>query len=72
MNYFTYDYATILPYSTISSLLNNDNGMIQASPKWGKRGVGFVIPLAFLLFFYNAFLLMLFASFSILGASGLN
>ena len=28
---------------------------IQASPKWGKWGVGAVIPLALLLIFYNAF-----------------
>jgi len=40
---------------------------IQASPKWGKWGVGALIPLALLLILYNAFLLMLFASFSILG-----
>ena len=44
------DYAIILFYSTISSLLckknMHDNGTIQASPKWGKRGVGTVIPLA--------------------------
>ena len=45
------DYEIILSYSTFSSLLNkkykHDKGTIQASPKWGKRGVGVVIPLAF-------------------------
>ena len=50
MNYLTYDYAIILSYSTINSFLSkrkkHDNGTIQASPKWGKRGVGAVIPLA--------------------------
>jgi len=40
---------------------------IQASPKWGKWGVGALIPLALLLILYNAFLLMLFASFPIFG-----
>ena len=45
------NYETILSYSTFSSLLNkkkykHDKGTIQASPKWGKRGVGAVIPLA--------------------------
>ena len=44
------DYEIILSYSTFSSLLSkkykHDNGTIQASPKWGKRGVGAVIPLA--------------------------
>ena len=43
-------YEIILSYSTFSSLLSkknkHDNGRIQASPKWGKRGVGAVIPLA--------------------------
>ena len=56
MNYFTYDYAIILPYSTISNLNENekhDSETIQASPKWGKKGVGAVIPLAFLLNFDN-------------------
>ena len=45
-----YDYAIILPYSTINNLNKNekhDNETIQASPKWGKKGVGAVIPLAF-------------------------
>ena len=45
------DYEIILSYSTFSSLLNkkykHDKGTIQASPKWGKRGVGAIIPLAF-------------------------
>ena len=44
------DYEIILSYSTFSSLLSkkykHDKGTIQASPKWGKRGVGAVIPLA--------------------------
>ena len=44
------DYEINLSYSTFSNLLNkkykHDNGTIQASPKWGKRGVGAVIPLA--------------------------
>ena len=44
------DYEINLSYSTFSSLLSktykDDNGTIQASPKWGKRGVGAVIPLA--------------------------
>ena len=45
------DYEIILSYSTFSSLLSkkkykHDNGTIQASPKWGKRDVGAVIPLA--------------------------
>ena len=43
-----------------------DNG-IQAFPKWGKWGVGALIPLALLLILYNAFPLMVFASFPIFG-----
>ena len=53
------DYEIILSYSTFSNLLNkkkykHDKGTIQASPNWGKRGVGAVIPLTLYLFVYNA------------------
>ena len=44
------DYEIILSYSTFNSLLSkkykHDKGTMQASPKWGKKGVGAVIPLA--------------------------
>ena len=50
MHYLIMIMQFILPYSTISNLNQNekhDNETIQASPKWGKKGVGAVIPLAF-------------------------
>ena len=37
----------ILPLAVIKQKgKKHDKGTIQASPKWGKRGVGAVIPLA--------------------------
>ena len=40
---------TTLSYSTLANYYANMKikEMIQASPKWGKRGVGAFIPLAF-------------------------
>ena len=39
MNYFTYDYATILPYSTISSLLNkNEQSMTMGGYRLPPNG----------------------------------
>ena len=40
MKYFTYDYATILPYSTISSLLNkNEQSMTMGQYMLPPNGV---------------------------------
>ena len=56
MNYLIMIMQLILPYPIISNLNkneNHDNETIQASPKWGKKGVGAVIPLVFFINFYN-------------------
>ena len=63
MNYFTYDYATILPYSTISSLLNkNEQSMTMGRyrlPQMGEEGCGSHNPTRFFINFLQFFMTLL-------------
>ena len=60
MNYLTYDYAIILSYSTISSLLSKKEKAWQwddtSFPQMGEEGCGSCNPTRSLLIFYNILL----------------
>ena len=57
VNFFSKDEIN-LSYSTLTVYcagIKQINEKIQDSPKWGKRGVGAVIPLGFINLYYNLF-----------------